>query len=163
MIQELVASAAVAVAAWFVVNFVGKPVVALQKERIAALQTAERYYTVDGGASDEVRDAAEKALFETGTTLRAYQRGWSTAVRLWCWVWGYDLGLAAQAMFGLADSARGTVLFPPDVRKNTLNAIYVALGAHQHLAPETVASIKQMIVQARSAPIAPAHADGAPS
>jgi len=148
-----------AIVAYVAVYFVGKPVVALQRERIAALQAAERYYTVDASASEDERDAAVKALFEAGTTLRAYQRGWSTAVRLWCFVWRYDLDLAAQALFGLAEGPRGKMAIPPEARKNTLNALYVALGAHRHLPPETVDAIQQMIAQTRAAARSAAAAD----
>ncbi|MCG6203144.1 hypothetical protein LPW26_00715 [Rhodopseudomonas sp. HC1] len=161
--HELVASAGAAVAAWFAVYFIGKPVVALQRQRIAALQVAERYYAVDPGSDEAERDAAVKALFESGIVIRSYDRGWSTAVRLWCWAWGYDLDLAAQALFGLAESARGTTLFPPDARRNTLNALYVALGAHKHLPRETVDAIKTMIAQTKAAGAAPQQVESSPS
>ncbi|ABD08142.1 conserved hypothetical protein [Rhodopseudomonas palustris HaA2] len=149
--QHLLASAGAAVAAWFAVYFIGKPVVALQDRRLEALQTAERYYAVDIRASEEVRDAAEKALFEAGLSLRTLQRGWSTAVRLWCWVWGYDLDLAAQALFGLAEGPRGKIAIAPEIRKNTLDALYVALGAHKHLSAEAVQAIRRMIAQTQAA------------
>jgi hypothetical protein len=149
--QDLLASAGVAVAAWFAIYFVGKPVVALQENRLAALKVAERYYTVDMSASEDERDVALKALFEVGTALRTLQRGWSTAVRLWCWVWGYDLDLAAQALFGLAEGPRGKIAIAPETRKNTLDALYVALGAHKHLSSETVRAIRRMIAQTQAA------------
>jgi hypothetical protein len=159
--QDLLASAGAAVAAWFAVYFVGKPVVALQQQRIAALRTAERYYAVDASADEAERDEAVKALFESGIALRAYHRGWSTAVRMWCWAWHYDLDLATQALFGLAESARGTVQFPPDARRNTLNALYVALGAHKHLPRETVDAIHAMIAQSRAGGSAAPQAESA--
>lgn len=149
--MDLLASAAVAVAAWFAVYFLGKPVVALQDRRLEALQAAERYYAVDAGASEEVRDAAEKALFEAGTALHTLDRGWSTAVRLWCWIWGYDLDLAAQALFGLAEGPRGKIAISPEARRNTRDALYVVLGAHKHLPPETVEAIRGMIAQTKAA------------
>jgi hypothetical protein len=158
--MDLLASAAVAIAAWFAVYFFGMPVVALQRKRIEALQTAERYSAVDMDASEEQRDAAVKALSEAGTALRAYQRGWSTAVRLWCYAWGYDLDLAAQTLFGLAEGPRGKIMVAPEVRRNTLNALYVALGAHKHLPPETVEAIKRMIAETQAAPRDPGPADG---
>ncbi|MCP9626149.1 hypothetical protein NML43_03485 [Rhodopseudomonas palustris] len=161
--QELLASAGAAIAAWFAVYFIGKPVVALQQQRIAALQTAERYYAVDISASEPERDAAAKALFEAGVALRAYHRGWSTAVRMWNWAWGYDLDLATQCLFGLAEGARSDAPTSPDARRNTLNALYIALAAHKHLPRETVDAIRRMIAQTQTANHDTARADGAPS
>ncbi|MBI5130264.1 MAG: hypothetical protein HZA66_12545 [Rhodopseudomonas palustris] len=149
--QDLLASAGVAVAAWFAVYFVGKPVVALQQNRLEALKVAERYYLVDMNASEDERDAALKALFEAGVALRTLHRGWSTAVRMWCWIWRYDLDLAAQALFGLAEGPRGNLVIAPETRKNTLDALYVALGAHKHLSAETVQAIRRMIAQTQAA------------
>lgn len=161
--QELLAGAGAAVAAWFAMDFVGKPVVALQQQRIAAVQTAERYAAVDADAAEAERDAAVKALFEAGVALRAYHRGWSTAVRMWCWARGYDLDLAAQCLFGLAEGPRGNIGIPPEARRNTLAALYVALGADKHLSREDVAAIRTMIAQTRAATHAPVQAGGAPS
>ena len=138
--QELLASAGAAIAAWFAVYFIGKPVVALQQQRIAA-----------------------KALFEAGVALRAYHRGWSTAVRMWNWAWGYDLDLATQCLFGLAEGARSDAPTSPDARRNTLNALYIALAAHKHLPRETVDAIRRMIAQTQTANHDTARADGAPS
>lgn len=161
--QELLAGAGAAIAAWFAVYFIGKPVVALQQQRIAALQAAERYYTVDVSANEAERDAAAKALFEAGVALRAYHRGWSTAVRMWSWAWGYDLDLATQCLFGLAEGVRSDKPTSPDARRNTLHALYIALAAHKHLPRETVAAIRRMITQTQSANHDTAPAGGAQS
>ncbi|MFT4278918.1 MAG: hypothetical protein QM576_21440 [Rhodopseudomonas sp.] len=155
--MDFLASVVVAIVAYGAVYFIGKPVVALQAKRIDVLDVAERYSAVDAGAPEDTRDAAVKALFEAGTSLRAYQRGWSTAVRLWCWLWGYDLDLAAQALYGLAEGPRAKMVIPPEARRNTLNALYVALGAAKHLPPETVDAIKRMIAETKAAN-AKAHA-----
>jgi hypothetical protein len=161
-IQDLIAGAAVAIATWFAMNFLGEPVVALQRQRIETLQIAERYSAVDASESEALRDVAANALLEAGTALRAYQRAWSTAVRLWCWMWGYDLDLAAQILFGLADGPRGKIVISPDARMHTLNALHVALGAHRHMSPETVAAVKRMIAQTKAAGREkPPAADGA--
>lgn len=163
MMQELLAGAGAAIAAWVAMYFVGKPVVALQQQRIAALQTAERCYAVDIDAPEAERDAAVQALFDAGITLRAYHRGWSTAVRMWCWARGYDLDLAAQCLFGLAEGPRGKMRIPLDARRNTLAALYVALGADKHLSRETVAAIRAMITQTQAAAHTAAPAEGAPT
>ncbi len=153
--QDVLAGAGAAIAAWVAVYFIGKPVVALQQQRIAALQTAERYYAVDMAATEAERDAAVQALFDAGIALRAYHRGWSTAVRMWCWARGYDLDLATQCLFGLAEGPRGKMTIPLDARRNTLAALYVALGADKHLSRETVAAIRTMIAQTQAAAHAP--------
>lgn len=150
--QEILIGAVVAVFTYGVVYFIGKPVVDLQKKRLEALQTAEHYFPVDAGADQELRDKAREALLEAGTALHVLERGWSTAVRLWCWVCKYDLNLAAQILFGLAEGPRGVRVVPQEVRKNTKDALYVALNAYKHLSPETVAAVRQMIALTRSAP-----------
>lgn len=150
--QEVLIGAAAAVLTYGAVYFIGKPVVDLQKKRLAALETAEHYFPVDSGADQELRDKAMEALLEAGTALHVLERGWSTAVRLWCWVYKYDLNLAAQILFGLAEGPRGVRVVPPEVRKNTKDALYVALNAYKHLSPETVAAVRDMIAQSRSAP-----------
>ena len=72
-------------------------------------------------------------------------------MRLWCWVWGYDLDLAAQCLFGLSEGPRGEMMIPIEARRNTLTALYVALGAHKHLPPETVDAVKAMVAQTKAA------------
>jgi hypothetical protein len=150
--QEILTGAAAAVLTYGVVYFIGKPVVKLEQKRLEALQTADHYFPVDAGADQELRDKAMEALLEAGTALHVLERGWSTAVRLWCWVWKYDLNLAAQILFGLAEGPRGVRVVPQEVRKNTKDALYVALNAYKHLSPETVEGVRQMIAQTKAAP-----------
>ena len=155
--QEVVTGVGAAAAAWLALYFVGKPVAALQQQRIAALQTAERYYAVNPAEPDSAE--AVKALFEAGVAVRTYDRAWSTATRLWCWACGYDLDLASRCLFGLSEGPRGEMEIPLEARRNTLNALYVALAADKHLSRETVAAIKDMVAQTKAAHRNKASAD----
>lgn len=150
--QEILIGALAAVLTYGAVYFIGRPVVRLQDKRLAALETAEHYFPVDAGADQELRDKAMEALLEAGTALHVLDRSWSTAVRMWCWIKGYDLNLAAQILYGLAEGPRGVRVVPQEVRKNTKDALYVALAAYKHLSPETIAAVRAMIQQTRSAP-----------
>ena len=70
--QEVITGAGAAVVAWAATYLVGRPIVALQRQRIEVLQTAERYYTVE--PSDDDSGVAVKALFEAGVAMRAYEK-----------------------------------------------------------------------------------------
>ena len=81
-IIPILASIPVAVAAWFAVNFFGRPILALREARLDALRISERYSTVVYSSSDELRSAALKALHDASNTLLAYHREHALATRL---------------------------------------------------------------------------------
>jgi hypothetical protein len=145
----VIASSVVAIAAWFAVNFLGKPILALREKRLQAIEVAERYFSVGSHSSDEVCAAARKSLNENGCTLRAYNRESSIATRLWCWLFHYDLEGAARCLFGLAQVAGGHISVFEKMHKDTLNALYVSLGATGHLSPQEIETVNQLITEAK--------------
>ncbi len=145
----MIASSAAAIAAWFAVNFLGKPILAIREKRLQAIEAADRYFSVSFHSSDELRTTALKSLNEIGSTLRAYNREASIATRLWCRIFGYDLELAARCLFGLAEVARGQYSFSEDKRKDTLNALYVSLRATGHLSPQEIEAVHRKIAEAK--------------
>jgi hypothetical protein len=149
MIASSAVASAVAVAAWFAVNFLGKPILAIREKRLEALQFGERYSHVSSRSSDELRDTALKSLHDVGNALLAYSRERSIATRLWCWIFRYDLELAARCLFGLAEGARGEYSIPGEQRKNTLNALYVSLGATWHLSRQEIETMNRELAAVR--------------
>jgi hypothetical protein len=87
-----------AIATWFSVNFVGKPILAIREKRREALQIAERYAFVRPWSSDDLQRPALKSLYDVGTSLRAYSREASVATRAYCRLMGYDLDMAARCL-----------------------------------------------------------------
>jgi hypothetical protein len=99
IIESGIASA-LAVFAWFALNFLGRPILSLREKRLEAIQVAERYSNVGFTSSDELRTAALKSLHDVGNALRAYSREASIATRLWRRLMKYDLDIAAHCLFG---------------------------------------------------------------
>jgi hypothetical protein len=60
--------------AWFLANFVGKPILAIREKRREALNVTERYAGVGPMSSDELRDKASKSLNDVANDLSAYSR-----------------------------------------------------------------------------------------
>jgi hypothetical protein len=146
-ITTLIGSAMAGALAWFTVNFLGKPILAIREKRLEALKTGERYSHVSSHSSDELRDRALKSLHDVGNDLQACSREGSIPTRLWCWIFHYDLELAARCLFGLAECVRGFYSISEEKRKNTVNALYVSLNATQHLSLQEIETIKQMIAE----------------
>ena len=70
MIETALVAAVVAAVAsgagWVVLNFFGRPILALQEKRLEALQIADRYSRVDDTSNDALRRTALKSLNEVG-------------------------------------------------------------------------------------------------
>jgi hypothetical protein len=135
--------------AWFALNFVGKPILTIQEKRREALEIGERYITVSSASSYDLRGRAVTALNDVGNSLRACTRERSIAVRAWCWLFHYDLDLAARCLFGLAEGARGEFSIGDVSRQKTLNALFLALGAAHHLSSADLQTLKSEIEKAR--------------
>jgi hypothetical protein len=148
MIESALVTALVAAFAWVVLNFLGRPVLAVREKRLEAIQVAERYSNVGIFSSDGLRDTALKSLHDVGTALRAYSREASIATRLYCRLMKYDLNFAARCLFGIAEGARGEFQLSEEQRKNTLNALYISLGATSHLTQAEIDTVRRAIADA---------------
>jgi len=87
-----------AVLAWFITNWVGKPIVDVRDKRIKALQAAEQNAYVGYAATGERVKAAKAALSEAASSLRSISRGHGWPVRLYCRFARYDLEAAANSL-----------------------------------------------------------------
>jgi hypothetical protein len=143
--SNIIFPAILALVAWIILNFWGKPILALRATRFEALRIAQRYSGVTGSSSDKLRDTALSSLNEIGNSLLAYSRESSLATRLYCYMFGYKLESAARCLFGLSEIPRGEFSISSETRKNTLNALYISLGAAQHLTKIEREKIEQMI------------------
>jgi hypothetical protein len=133
------------VLAWFVTNWVGKPVVDVRDKRIKALQAAEQNAHVGGAASDERVVAARASLNEAASALRSISRGHGWPVRLYCRLARYDLEAAASWLITLHNMA-GEISYDDKARRQiALDATYMFLQAHQHLSRERIDEIKMRI------------------
>lgn len=144
-IISLVTGLVAGLAAWFGANFIGQPILALRAKRREAFQIAERYSWVNHSSSVELRQTALRSLHDVGNVFLAYHRENALATRAYCWLFKYDLELAAQLLFGLAEGPRGEFAMRPDQRKNTVDAIYYSLGATRHLSPEEITTVRREI------------------
>jgi hypothetical protein len=144
----MIESALVAVFAWLALNFLGRPVLAVREKRLEAIQVADRYSNVSFTSSDELRATAVRSLYDVACALRTYSREASIATRLWCRLMKYDLDLAARCLLGLAEGARGEYRVSEEQRKNTLNALYVSLGAMSHLTRAEIDAVRRVIAEA---------------
>jgi hypothetical protein len=139
-VVTVILSVVAAVLAWWV----GKPIVDARDKCLKALKATEQNAHV-GDASAERIVEARAALNDAVSDLRSISRGqWQ--VRLYCWVVGYDLETAARALIGL-HSRIGP--YDAEARQFFRDAVYVSLGAHQHLKRERVDEIKRQAEQWR--------------
>ncbi len=146
LIVPVILSVVAAVLAWFATNFLGKPVLAVREKRSEAIKTAEQYCTVGPDSSDELRTIALKSLNELGSAIRACSREASIATRLYCRLMKYDLELAACCLFGLARCVVEKNI-SEDQRKNTVNGLYVSLGATSHMTQTEIETSKRHITE----------------
>lgn len=133
-----------AAAGWFALNFFGRSVLALREKRKEALEVAERYAYVGlhRSPSDELQDRALGGLNNAGNSLRALDRERSLATRIYCRLLHYDLRMAAIAVFGLAEAARGEFRYDEAQRRLTLHVLFVALGSVHHMSSADVAATR---------------------
>jgi hypothetical protein len=151
LIVPVIFSVVAAVLAWFAANFLGKPVLAVREKRSEAIKTAEQYCAVGPDSSDELRTTALKSLNELGSALRACSREGSIATRLYCRLMKYDLELAACSLFGLAKCVLEKNI-SENQRKNTVNGLYVSLGATSHMTQTEIETSKRHIAEAGGKP-----------
>ena len=128
-----------AVLAWFIANWVGKPIIDVRDKRIKALQAAEQNAFVGYGVINERVAAARAALNEAASGLRSISRGHGWPVRLYCRFAQYDLEAAANWLINLHNMAGE--MYEDKRRQIALDAIYIFLRAHQHLSRERVDEI----------------------
>jgi hypothetical protein len=143
----LIAGAIMGFLTWVATNFLGNPILSLQKKRREALGVASRYYHVNHSSTDALRGTASKALNDVGSTLREYSLESSIATRLWCRLRQYNLNLASRCLFGLAECARGESRYDEETRKNTLGALYISLNATRHMTPSEVDTVKRKVAE----------------
>ena len=130
-----------AVLAWFITNWVGKPIVDVREKRIKALQAAEQNAHVGLPASKERILEAREAFNEAASGLRSISRGYGWPVRLYCWLARHDLEAAANCLIALHNMT-GEVGHDDD-KARVADAIYIFLRAHHHhLSRERIDEIK---------------------
>jgi hypothetical protein len=130
------------VLAWFITNWVGKPIVDVRDKRIDALKAAEQNAYV-GYGSERVKEA-RAALNEAASALRSISRGHGWPVRLYCRFRRYDLEGAANQLIRLHNMT-GEFGHDDKSRQVALDAIYLFLRAHQHLSRERIDEIKMRV------------------
>jgi hypothetical protein len=130
------------VLAWFAANWVGKPILDARDKRLKALKAAERNAYVGYGARDERIVEARAALNDAVSDLRSISRG-QWPVRLYCRRAGYDPETAASVLVSLHNMTGNPC--DDESRKLILDAIYVLLGADQHLKRERVDEIRRQL------------------
>jgi hypothetical protein len=136
------------VAAWLVLNLIGKPLLQVREQRLDALHIAERYAYFRWSEEDARVREVRRELFDIASKLRAQARGQSWPLRCYCWLLRYDLEGAAGALRGLGNMA-GDTGYADQVRQNNLNHVYISLRAHRHLSREALRAHRDMVVEAR--------------
>jgi hypothetical protein len=134
--DEFLYGTLVAVIAWFMLNMVGRPILALRDRRLKALQLADRYAYFGPVDSPERVHEVRRELLDIASELRAQARSHNWLVRRYCWLFRYDIEEATLALRGLAQMAGGN--YSQQVRTNNLNHIHISLRAYRHLSPETL-------------------------
>jgi hypothetical protein len=133
-----------AVLVWFITNWIGKPILDIRDKRIKALQAAEQNAYVDRGAGNKRVTQATTALNEAASGLRSISRGYGWPVRLYCRLARYDLEGAADWLITFHNKTL-EIGHDDEDRQIALDAIYVLLGAHQHLSQERIDKVKMWI------------------
>lgn len=134
-----------AVLAWFITNWVGKPIVDVREKRIKALQAAEHNAHVGYAAIAERVKAARAALSEAASSLQSISRGYGWPVRLYCRFARYDLEAAANSLIILHNMTGDFAYDDETRRQRVLDSIYLFLRAHQHLSRERIDEITMWI------------------
>jgi hypothetical protein len=141
--DELLYGALVAVVAWFVLNMIGKPILAFRDKRLRALQVADRYAYFGPSASDERVTEVRRELIDVASELRAQARSQNWLVRCYCVLLRYDIEEAALALRGLAEMAGDNC--PEESRTNNLNHVLISLWAHHHLSANTLRKHQEIV------------------
>ena len=130
--------------AWFITNWVGKPIIDVRDKRLKALQAAEQHAFVGFVAGNEREAGARAALNEAASGLQSISRGHGWPVRLYCRPARYDLEAAANWLITMHNMA-GKIGYDDKRRQIVLDAIYIFLRAHQHLSRERIDEIRMRI------------------
>jgi hypothetical protein len=142
--------AAVGAGAWVATNAVGGPILAIREMRMGSIRSVETLAFVSPASSEageqRVRDATDE-LNGFAASLRAQARGQNWAIRAYCHWMGYDLELAARALFGLARMA-GDPRYGDTTKKNNAKLLCWALRADNHLSADEIAELKKLIAEA---------------
>jgi len=141
--DEFLYGTLVAVVAWFMLNMVGRPILALRDRRLKALQVADRYAYFGPTESPERVREVRRELFDIASELRAQARSHNWLVRCYCGLLRYDIEEATLALRGLAQMAGEN--YSQQVRTNNLNHIHISLRAHHHLSPETLRKHQEIV------------------
>src|SRR5262249_33062677 len=102
---RILLGAIVAVLAWFITNWVGKPIIDVRDKRLKALQAAEQHAFVGFVAGNEREAGARAALNEAASGLQSISRGHGWPVRLYCRLARYDLEAAANWLITMHNMA----------------------------------------------------------
>ena len=145
----LLTGAGASVLGWIGLNLFGKPILALREKRREALEAGQRYAYVGlrSEPDSEYRKRALAALHDAGNALLGFSHERSLATQLYCWKFGYDLCLAGRALLGLGKMARGQYSFSETTRRQTLHALFVALGATYDLSEDELLIVRKEIAQ----------------
>jgi hypothetical protein len=133
-----------AVLAWFITNWIGKPIIDVRDKRIKALHAADQHAHVWFTASIERIMEARAALNEAASGLRSVSRGHGWPVRLYCRLAGYDLEAAADWLITLRNWAGVNGVYE-EPRQVAVDAIHIFLRAHHHLSRERIDEVKMRI------------------
>ena len=133
-----------AIAGWFAINWVGRPILAVRSARLEAIRTAERYGRVSSGEAEESVNIVIRMLNDTVAKLRSLARAQEFYVHVYCLLMGYDLECAAKAVNGLAHLAGG---YHADTQKNNLNLVYYSLNAYRHLSTSELTILKSALAE----------------
>jgi hypothetical protein len=120
-------------------NAVGKPILAFEQTRAAALRALEEHWSVGSLASEARATEAFKALRETAAALQAYGSGAGPVLRLYWVIMRYDMSNAPGVFRG---SHSLLVDGHPDDQRRNRDAARVCLGASRGMPRALVRSIR---------------------
>jgi hypothetical protein len=137
------------VPAWIALNWVGQPILAIERQRHEALRVADRYAFISPRENDDRIREIRRTLFDVGCSLRTDARSLPRPARVYRKLIGrYDFEGAADAILGLAEMA-GDVRFHDSTRQNQLDWAYISLRAAHHLSSDRIQFVKEEVVKAK--------------
>jgi hypothetical protein len=147
MISAILTGVVVGVLAWLAANWIGKPIVEARDKRVKALHAAEQNSFVGSSAGDARIATARAALSDAASGLRSISRShWP--VRLYFRTAHIDPEAAANALIGLHNMT-GEAGYDDETRQLLRDAVYVLLGAHQHLSRKRIDQIREQLDRER--------------
>lgn len=144
----------IGVTGWFAVNFIAKPILEVRDLRRQAFNVIEKYVFVgmprDEKDEDRVQNAHD-ALSSVGVSLRAFGRSYTFIGHMYCRICGYNLEMAACALFGLAQMAGWN--YGQQARENQRDLVYVALKSCEHISGDRKIELQKMYDEVRNTEI----------